>query len=304
MTEFWMDSAGKGKIRCGMWETEGEPRGIVQLVHGIAEHIVRYDAFAQFLASHGFVVVAEDHMGHGGSVSDDCPQGYFHNGWLAAIADVYTLMQATREKFPNIPYFLLGHSMGSFMARTFLFQYPDSGIDGVMISGTAWQPSFMLSAGLAVCGIEAKRYTEKGTSPLIQSLIFGSYNKNFKDAKTPNDWISSDPEVVAAYTADPTCGFMPTIGLAREMLLGIRMNQQKLNLAKMKKDLPVYIFSGALDPVGANGKGVLQTEAAFRAAGMQDVVCKLYPNGRHEMLNEVNRSEVYNDVLNWVESKL
>lgn len=304
MTEFMIDSAGKGQLRCGLWEPEIEPRGIVQLVHGIAEHIVRYDAFAQFLADCGFVVVAEDHMGHGGSVCDDCPQGYFHGGWLAAVEDVYSLMQNIRARYPGIPYFLLGHSMGSFMARTFLFRYPDSGIDGAIISGTAWQPAFMLSAGLAVCGIEAKRYTEKGTSPLIQNLIFGSYNKNFKDAKTPNDWISSDPEVVAAYTADSACGFMPTIGLAREMLRGIRMIQQKSNLANMKKDLPVLIFSGALDPVGANGKGVLQTESAFRAAGMRDVVCKLYPNGRHEMLNEVNRSEVYKDVRGWLESKL
>ena len=304
MTEFMMKSAGGGRIRCGIWKPVAEPRGIVQLAHGIAEHICRYDAFARYLTGRGFVVVAEDHMGHGGSISEECPQGYFHGGWLTAVEDVYALMQKTCQQYPGVPYFLLGHSMGSFMARTFLFQYPDSGIDGVIISGTAWQPSFMLTAGLALCGIEARRYTEKGQSPLIRNLIFGSYNKQFKDAKTPNDWISSDAEIVAAYTADPACGFMPTIGLAREMLRGIRMIQDKGNLAKMKKDLPVYIFSGALDPVGANGKGVLQTESAFRAVGMRDVVCKLYPNGRHEMLNEVNREEVYADTLRWIESKL
>lgn len=304
MTEFFLDSAGKGKIRCGMWRPEGTPRAIVQLVHGIAEHIVRYDVFAEYLVSNGILVVANDHMGHGGSICEECGEGVACGGWTAVVADVYALMQKTMAENPGVPYFLMGHSMGSFLARTFLYTYPDSGIAGVILSGTAWQPSAVLCAGLAVCSIEIKRYTPTGRSPLIQNLIFGAYNKTVENPKTPNDWISSDEQVVAAYTADPLCGFMPTVGLAREMLRGLRMNQKTENLNKMKKDLPVYFFSGALDPVGANGKGVRQSEDAFRKAGMKDVQCKLYENGRHEMLNEVNRTEVYADVLNWLDSKV
>ncbi len=304
MMEFHLDSAGAGTIRCGVWEPEGEPRAVVQLVHGIAEHIGRYDDFAQFLTAHGFLVAAEDHMGHGGSISDTCGQGYFSGGWEAAVTDVHSLTVQVRSRYPALPYVLMGHSMGSFLARTFLFQYPNSGLSAVILSGTGRQNPAVLSAGLAICRREARRYGETGHSPLIQKLIFGAYNRQFLDARTPNDWICSVHEVVDAYEADPLCGFMPTVGLARELLRGIQMIQKRSNLVRMRRDLPVLFFSGALDPVGANGAGVRRAAQAFRSVGMQDVTCKLYPNGRHEMLNEANRQEVYEDVLNWIESKL
>ncbi len=304
MTEFYLDSAGKGKIHCGSWEPEGELRAIVQIVHGIAEHIGRYDEFARFLNAHGILVVAEDHMGHGGSVSDGCIEGYFYGGWDAVVKDVYALTKRTRQLWPNVPYFILGHSMGSFLTRTYLFRYPDSGISGAIISGTGWQKPVMLTIGIGVCDMESKRFTDTGRSPLIQSLIFGAYNRQFPDARTPNDWICSVPEVVDAYEADPKCGFVPTIGLARDMLLGIRMIQKRANLEKMKKDLPVFFFAGAHDPVGASGKGVERTAKEFKKAGMKDVACKLYPEGRHEMLNESNKQEVFSDILDWLESKL
>jgi alpha-beta hydrolase superfamily lysophospholipase len=300
MKEYMIESAGKGKIHCASWEPEGQPQAIVQIVHGIAEHIGRYNEFAEFLAANGILVVAEDHMGHGGSVADGDVKGYFHNGWMAAVKDVYSLTKRTQQLYPDVPYFLLGHSMGSFLARTYLFTYPDSGIDGVILSGTGWQNPAMLTVGIGVCDMEAKRYTDTGCSPLIQSLIFGAYNKQIPNARTENDWICTVPEVVDAYTADPLSGFAPTVGLARDMLLGIRMIQKKSNLKKMRRDLPVYFFSGANDPVGANGKGVEKAADAFRKAGMQNVTCKLYPDGRHEMLNESNKDEVYQDVLNKV----
>ena len=304
MTDFYLDSNGKGRIHCRLWQPEGQPRAIVQIVHGIAEHIGRYDEFARFLTEHGFLVAAEDHMGHGGSVSDDTVQGYFHGGWDAAVADVYALTKRVRAEYPDVPYFILGHSMGSFLTRTYLFRYPDAGLRGALISGTGWQNPLMLSVGLAICRREAKKLGEENSSPLIQKLIFGTYNKQFPDARTENDWICSVPEVVDAYEADPMCGFKPSIGLAREMLLGIRMIQQKENLAKMPKELPVLFFAGAHDPVGASGKGVLRSEAEFKKAGMRDVSCRIYPDGRHEMLNESNKLEVFDDVLRWMESKL
>ncbi len=304
MTEFYLDSNGKGRIRCGLWQPEGQPRAIVQIVHGIAEHIGRYDEFARFLTAHGFLVAAEDHMGHGKSVSDDTVQGYFYGGWDAAVADVYALTRHVQAEYPGVPYFILGHSMGSFLTRTYLFQYPEAGLRGAVISGTGWQSPAALSLGLAICRGEAKKLGETNSSPLIQKLIFGAYNKQFPDARTENDWICTVPEVVDAYEADPMCGFKPSIGLAREMLLGIRMIQQKENLAKMPKDLPVFFFAGAHDPVGASGKGVRRAEEAFKKAGMRDVSCRIYPDGRHEMLNEANKEEVFDDVLSWLEAKL
>lgn len=304
MTEFFLPSNGKGRIHCAVWLPEGQPRAIVQIVHGIAEHIGRYDEFARFLTSHGILVTADDHMGHGGSVSDETVQGYFHGGWDEAVADVRALTEHTAAQYPGVPYFLLGHSMGSFMARNYLFRYPDAGLAGAIISGTGWQSGLTLRLGLAVCHSEAKKRGETHSSPVIQKLIFGAYNKQFPDARTANDWICSVPEIVDAYEADPMCGFAPSIGLARDMLGGIGLIEKKENLAKMPKDLPVFFFAGALDPVGACGKGVLRAEQAFKKAGMRDVSCKLYPDGRHEMLNEKNKATVFEDVLGWIEKKL
>ena len=144
--EFYFDSRGAGKIRCRGWLPQGEPRAVVQLVHGIAEHVDRYDGFARFLTEHGFAVVAEDHMGHGKSINGEGIQGYFHGGWFAAVADTCHLLELTREAYPDIPYILFGHSMGSFMARTILCKYPDSGITAAVICVTGWQPSLALPA--------------------------------------------------------------------------------------------------------------------------------------------------------------
>ena len=299
MEDFYLNSTGAGRIFCRIWSPEGEPKAILQIVHGIAEHVGRYDDFARFLTAHGCLVAAEDHMGHGRSIGPDGTQGYFTGGWDAAVADSLQLQQQLRSTYPDVPCFLLGHSMGSFMARTMLFRRPDSGIRAAIISGTGWQPAPMLSAGLALCALEARRRGEKRTSPLINKLIFGSYNKKFSPNRTPYDWICSDPASVDRYAADPLCGFDATVGLARDLLTGIRMIQQPANLARMKKDLPVWFFAGQEDPVGNMGKGVRQAVAAFEKAGMRNVTCTLYP-GRHEMLNEVNKAQVYQDVLDFL----
>ena len=193
--------------------------------------------------------------------------------------------------------------MGSFLTRTLLFRYPDAGLRAAVICGTGWQPAPVLAAGLALCGLEKLRLGETGRSKLLANLMFGAYNRKFPDARTPNDWICSDPEVVAKYTADPLCGQDATIGLTREMLRGIRMIQRPANLQRMDKALPVFFIAGKSDPVGNMGRGVERAAAAFRAAGMQDVACKLY-DGRHEILNEKNRQLVYDDVLAFYERQL
>lgn len=297
---WYYPSKGQGLIRAYTWQPHGPIKAIVHFVHGIAEHSARYDAFAAVLNAQGILVVSEDHMGHGGSIGEHGQQGYFHGGWLTAAADTYTLLRTTMAQHPGVPYFLYGHSMGSFLARTILWHYPDSGIAGAVLSGTAWQPALMLKLGLAVCRREEKKRGERAVSPLVCKLMFGSYNKGFADVRTPHDWLSRDREAVARYEADPLCGFDATIGLSRDMLQGIGMIQQKENLAKMDRRLPVLFLAGQRDPVGANGKGVRQAFAAFRQAGMQQVTLQLYPEGRHEMHNESNREQVYTDVLQWL----
>lgn len=300
MEEFYLASNGAGRIHCGLWLPEGEPRAVVQIIHGIAEHIGRYEHFAQFLTQRGFAVCADDHMGHGLSVESGGVFGYFSGGWMAAVRDERSVFEEMKKRFPALPYFMLGHSMGSFLLRTYLYTYPGE-LTGAIISGTGWQPELALSAGLALCRIEQLRIGETGRSKLLKEIMFGAYNKKFSPNRTPNDWICSDEAVVDAYTGDPLCGFDATVGLTRDMLTGISMNQKKENLAKMDKTLPVLFVSGMQDPVGAMGEGVLRTIDAFKRAGLSNVTIRLYPEGRHEMLNETNRTEVYADILGWLE---
>jgi len=299
MEEFYIPSNGKGSLHCGMWKPAAAPKAVVQLVHGIAEHIARYDDFARFLTERGYLVVADDHMGHGGSIGPDGVQGYFCGGWLSAAADEKSLHDRAAAMYPGIPYIILGHSMGSFLLRTYLYTYPDA-LSGAIISGTGWQPPLAISAGLALCRAEARRLGETGVSPLLVRMMFGSYNRGF-DKTRKNDWLTSVSPVVDAYNADPLCGFDATVGLTRDMLTGIQMNENPENLARMEKSLPVLFVSGGKDPVGAQSAGVLQTIDAFKRAGMKNIAIHIYPEGRHEMLNESNRAEVYADILAWLE---
>lgn len=301
---FRFSSCGKGSIHCLQWTPEGTPKAIVQIVHGIAEHARRYDSFARYLNALGILVVAEDHMGHGGSLEDNEPKGYFHGGWTAAVDDTYRLLRITRQKYPNTPYILLGHSMGSFMTRTLLYRYPDSGIRGVILSGTAWQPSLMLNAGLALCRAVCGKIGDANVSPRLRGHIFGGYNKRVPNPRTPFDWVCGDDSVVQAYVDDPLCGFDETCGLDRDLLTGIKMNQKKQNLMKMRKELPVFFVAGKEDPVGNYGKGVEQCASAFLAAGMKDVSFTLYPNSRHEILNDVEKERVYRDIAGWIQRKI
>ncbi|MBQ7305857.1 MAG: alpha/beta fold hydrolase, partial [Clostridia bacterium] len=276
-SDFWFDSCGAGQIHCCKWMPEGEPRAVVQLVHGIAEFIERYDTFANYLTELGFVVVAEDHMGHGGSINGGGIQGYFHGGWFSAVADTHTLLAKTREEYPELPYVLFGHSMGSFMARTILCKYPDSGIAAAVICGTAWQPAFALPLLVKVIEGMNKKLGETAPNQKLNDLVFGSYNGKVPVKRTTHDWLTRDDAIVDAYIAHPLCGFVPSGGLLRDMMQGIYYIEKKDSLAAMRKDLPVLFIAGAEDPVGSYGKGVQQAAAAFRKAGMQDVTVKLYP---------------------------
>ena len=299
-TDHYFDSCGAGQIHYCKWTPEGEIRGIVQIVHGIAEFVERYDDFANFLNTQGYLVVAEDHMGHGQSIGEDGVQGYFQGGWFAAVNDTMKLMKDTMAEFPGIPYVLFGHSMGSFMARTILARYPDSGIAAAIICGTGWQPKAALPLLIrAVEGI-CKKTGEKNPSEKLQNMVFGGYNKRIANPRTPCDWLTRDEEIVDAYVADPLCGFIPACGLLRDMMKGIYYIEQEKNLKNMKKHLPVLFIAGAEDPVGPYGKGVEQAVSAFKKAGMINVACKIYPECRHEILNELNKQEVYEDVAAWL----
>ena len=299
-TDHWFDSCGKGKIHYCRWTPEGEILGIVQIVHGIAEFVERYEDFADYLNSLGYLVVAEDHMGHGQSIEGGSTQGFFHGGWFAAVNDTLKLMKDTMAQFPGVPYVLFGHSMGSFMARTILVRYPDCGITAAVICGTGWLPTAALPLLIPVVESICRKTGEENPSEKLQQMVFGGYNKEIEDPRTPCDWLTRDEDIVDAYMEDPLCGFIPACGLLRDMMKGIYYVQQEKNLKKMKKHLPVFFIAGGEDPVGPYGKGVEKAASAFRKAGMINVACKIYPDCRHEILNELNRDEVFRDVADWL----
>lgn len=301
---FTIPSNGIGQLHCCRWMPEGEPKAVLQIVHGIAEYIERYDDFAGFLNGLGYVVVAEDHMGHGQTVGAEGTQGYFEGGWFTAVSDSYALLRKTKAEYPQIPYVLFGHSMGSFMARTILEVYPDSGIAAAVICGTGWQPRAILPGAIGICQLACKKVGEKNTSDTLQNMVFGGYNKRVEHPRTEFDWLTRDARVVDAYIAHPSCGFTATTGLLRDLLTGIRFIEQKQNLAKMNKDLPVLFIAGGDDPVGNYGKGVTRAAEEFRKAGMKHVACRLFPLGRHEILNEINRREVYDFTAKWLGEQL
>lgn len=302
--DLWFKSKGKGNIHGCRWATVEKPRAVVQIVHGIAEYIERYDEFANFLTKAGFLVVGEDHMGHGQSIRGGSVQGYFHGGWFSAVEDTYQLLKDTMAAYPGVPYILLGHSMGSFMTRTILCTHPDSGISAAVICGTGWQPAANLAGLVKLLNKVVLKNGEAVPNPRIERLVFGSYNRKVEHPRTAYDWINRNSRAVDEYVADPLCGFIPSGGLMMEMVKGIGYIQRKTSLATMNKDLPVFFIAGGDDPVGDYGKGVRKAAEAFRRAGMSKVKERIYPLCRHEILNEINKAEIWEDVLEWMESIL
>lgn len=303
-TDHYFDSCGEGRIHYCRWTPEAEPRAVVQILHGIAEYVERYDDFANYLTSLGYLVVAENHMGHGKSISKQTTQGYFAGGWFAAVADSYHLLELIKEEYPQLPYVLFGHSMGSFMTRTILAKYPESGIAAAVICGTGWMSPAVLQVGKTACELVCKRKGERTPDEKLNALVFGGYNGRVEHPRTTHDWLSRDHRCVDAYVADPLCGFVPSAGLLRDMMTGILHIQRKQTLGAMDIALPVFFIAGGDDPVGGYGKGVRKAAQAFRDAGMQKVDERIYPLCRHEILNELNREEVWEDVAQWLEKQL
>ena len=302
---YFNSSTGKNKIHARMCVPDAEPRAIVQIIHGIAEYIDRYDEFMSFLADNGIIAVGTDHLGHGKSIESEEQTGFFayDNGWDYAVRDEEVLRLAMHENYPELPIIVFGHSMGSFMARTLLIRYPDA-FNAAIISGTGNQSAALVNGGLfmgnLVTGLKGAHHYSK----FLNNLAFGSYNKIYDNPKTEYDWLSRDEANVQKYIDDPLCGFIPSCSLFRDMMTGVKFITNKKNLTAMNKDMPVYFMSGDMDPVGECGKGVQKAYNNFLEAGMKDVSIKLYPGGRHEMLNEINKDEVYTDILTWLGSKI
>ena len=304
--EFTFLSAdGVTQLHTVLWLPEGEVRAVLQLIHGVAEYILRYEPLAEFLTGHGFAVVGHDHVGHGLSVAEGAPRLYFgpRGSWDWVVEDVRTLQTETRRRFPGVPYFILGHSMGSFLLRTYLARHPGT-VDGAIIMGTAHMSAFALAAAKLFADWQIRTVGAKNPSPAVTKLSFGAYNRKFAPNRTPYDWVTLSRATVDAYVTDPMCGENPSIGLFREMLDGMAFMGRPENIRRMDANLPVIFLSGAMDPVGSCGKGVKKAYQLFRQNGMKQVSMKLYPQLRHEILNEDCREDIFRDILGWLTEQL
>lgn len=307
VSEFYFPSSdGKTLIHVHQWTPVSRGvKGVVQIAHGVAEYALRYEHFAKYLCAQGFVVVANDHLGHGKSLIEGCPMVYLgdENGWEHTVDDMEELRARTARVFPGKPYFLFGHSMGSFLARTHLIRHPGK-LDGCILCGTGYMSAPIIAAGKLVADKEIRRLGRRAFSVKADTLAFGSYNKAFAPNRTPFDWLSVNEDNVDAYIADPLCGEKTSLGLFRDMLGGLALINSQKNINTVDKELPVYFIAGDRDPVGDMGKGVRKACECFKKAGIRDVSIKLYHGLRHEILNEKNRQYVYRDVLDWLEARI
>ena len=305
--EFYFDSRDNHtKIHAIRWTPDGDNVvGVVQIVHGMAEYVERYEEFATFLTEHHFVVTGEDHLGHGGSVSEDGMKGYFceQDPATVVVRDVHRLKKMTQELYPGVPYFIIGHSMGSFMTRDYLCRY-GSGIDGAVIAGTGMLPETVLLLSKPVTWLQGIFKGQKHISQYIDKRAFGSYNKSILNPRTPADWLTSDEKKVDEYIADPNCGFTFTVNGFKTLFTLISRTQKKKNVKNIPKELPVLMISGEADPVGDYGKGVRKAYSFLQGVGLQNLQLKLYPEDRHELLNERNRQQVMEDIMEWLTKHL
>lgn len=292
------------EIYLSKWLPESAPRGIVQIAHGMAEHAGVYIECIEALLDAGYGVYAHDHRGHGKTVKQEADYGHFEPnvGWNQAVADIIFVSELIRKEH-TCPLFLLGHSMGSFLSRRAV-QLRGELYDGFLISGTGGNPGLLGIIGHKIATIEMKLRGAKTKSPMLNFLSFGNFNSHFKPKRTDFDWLSSDPSQVDRYIADPLCGFICTTSFYRELINGVLTVNKLKEYKKTPKDLPIHIFSGHRDPIGNMGKGVQEVYEMYKKCGLKDVTIRLYENGRHEMFHEVNRQEVFQDIISWLNKRI
>lgn len=305
--EFYFESRdGESRIHAVRYIPEGmDVKGVIQVIHGMAEYFERYEDFAEYMTARGFVVTGDDHLGHGKSVAEGGAYGYFceQDPATVVVRDVHRLKKMTQETYKGVPYIIMGHSMGSFIARNYICKY-GTGIDAAIIMGTGMQSKFLMGISKFVAGSQKLFFGSKHASKFINGIAFGSYNKKIKDCRTEFDWLSANPENVDKYIADPLCGRIFTVNGFQTLFELISRLLDNKNLEKVPKDLPIYMVAGEDDPVGNYGEGVKAAKDSLEKVGVKDITLKLYPGLRHEILNEMEKETVKEDIYNWIQQKL
>jgi alpha-beta hydrolase superfamily lysophospholipase len=296
--EFTFAGSDGAKLLGRRWLPGGRPRAIVQIAHGLAEHSARYARLAGALNAAGYGVYANDHRGHGPKAAA-ADLGYFadEKGWGKVVGDLWTMNRLIAKEQPGLPIVFLGHSLGSFLGQEFVAEHSDA-LAGAGYSGSSGKPPAIATLGRLIARAERLRLGPRGKSQLLVKMWFGAYNKPFAPARTAFDWLTRDEKEVDAYVADPLCGFPVTTQLAIDVLDALPGVLTPERLARIRKDLPIYVFSGERDPVGANIQGLID---ALRSAGFTRLTTRIYPDARHETLNELNRDEVTRDLIAWLD---
>lgn len=298
---YFLSTNHKNLLHCIMWKPDKPIKAILQISHGMTEHLEKYNDFASYMAENGVLVVGNDHLGHGKSVTDKKDLGFFDakNPSATLVNDLFKLTKNIKNKFPKVPYFLLGHSMGSFIARRYIMTYGKY-LDGALILGTGNQPKFELNFGRLLVNIGIKIFGAHYTAKIIDKITFFTYNKKFKDIKTGSEWLTKDNVFIAKFADDPTCHFTFTLNGFNTLFSTINYIEKRENIKKIPKELPIILLSGKDDPVGNYGKAVKKVYRIYKRAKIKDISIKLYDDDRHEILNELNKYDVYNDILEWL----
>lgn len=304
---YYPSSDGLTKIHAIRWEPNGKPKAIVQIIHGMVEYIDRYDEFARFLVEHDFLVCGEDHLGHGESVISDEYHGYFGkdgNAWV--ISDIHKLRTIMQEEYPDLQYMMLGHSMGSFLVRQYITENDceyAKGLSGVVVMGTGWQPNALLRSGRAMARLMGTGKVGK-KAKLIDVMSFGSYLKRIDNPRTINDWLTKENDIVDKYRATPWCTFHFTPNAYFHMFSGMLKAHDTKRMKNLPENMPLLLTSGAEDPVGNWGEGVRKAYMAYLENSPCKVDIRLYDDDRHEILNETDRAEVFEDLRTFFDNCL
>jgi alpha-beta hydrolase superfamily lysophospholipase len=304
--EFYFTSAdGADRIYVKEWLPHEEPSAILIVAHGLGEHIGRYDAFAAYMAEYGVLVAGPDHPGHGRTAESPERLGFFaeENGWQTMVDNLHILQNMEQDAHPGVPVFLMGHGMGALLVRCCTMDYADR-LRGAILCGCGDQPEHIIRTAQLLAAAEEKRFGPHHRSLALEKLLFGPFNRKFAPNHTKFDWFNRDEAAVNAFIYDPLTGFIPTVSAFRDLLQGMRKAQNRRNQAQVMPDLPIFILGGEMDPVGGGGRNVQKMVHALQDAGVRKLTVKLYADSRHDLLHELNRGQVYNDILTWLGNRL
>lgn len=302
MRSSYFKSHDGQKIFLHKWDEVENPIGVIQIFHGMAEHGARYDDFANFLNNKGYIVYADDHRGHGKTADSIDALGYLgDDGFNNIVEDEYFITKNIKSEYPSLPIFIFAHSFGSFIGQEYINRYSDE-VNGVILSGSAKQSGIDFRVGLAVTKLIKKFGDESKKNEFLESIIFGNYNKKEKDNNSKFAWLSGDKNEVKKYEDDEYCGTVFTTNFYRNMFTGFKYLYLKEKTDKINRSLPLFIIAGEMDPVGKYGKSVKKLFNHYKKLNLNNVSIKLYPEGRHELINEVNKFVIYNDIYKWIDS--